>query len=83
MDKNYLFEVVKTELSEIFKCNALEFTRDTCAADIELWDSLNNVKMLLQLEKKFKIRFSGIDASSLENVGELVDLIAVKLIPNP
>lgn len=78
MNTDEIFKIVAIELSSIFKCNLSDIKPHTCAADIDLWDSLNNIKMLLLLEKKFGIRFTGIDASSLENVGELVALIFLK-----
>lgn len=75
-----LMQHVASELAKIFECDVADIHAETCAADIEKWDSMNNVKMLLQLEKVFGIRFSGMEALSLENVGELVELIQPKLL---
>ena len=74
-----LFSTVAAEVGAILRCDASLITAGTCAADIKNWDSLNNVKLLIHLEKRFGIRFKGFEASTVQNVGELADLIAVKL----
>jgi acyl carrier protein len=74
-----LFSKVAAEVALSLRCDASSIVPATCAADIESWNSLNNVKLLIDLERRFKIRFTGIEAASLQNVGELADLIAAKL----
>ena len=63
---------------QVFEDDELAITRETTAADIESWDSLMHVSLLLAVEKRFRIRFSSSDVSSLMNVGMLVDLINAK-----
>lgn len=75
-----LFQI-KPVMEEIFKVNPDTINFDTTAADIEKWDSLNNIKFLILLEKKFNIRFSGVEAGGLKNIGELTILISNKLKP--
>ena len=63
---------------QVFEDDELAISRDTTAADITSWDSLMHVSLILAVEKKFRIRFSSSEVSSLMNVGMLVDLINVK-----
>ena len=63
---------------QVFEDDELAITRETTAADIESWDSLMHVSLILAVEKKFRIRFSSSEVSSLMNVGMLVDLINAK-----
>jgi acyl carrier protein len=70
---------VAAEMVKVFRCDPSIIGPQTCAADIDGWDSLNNIRMLLLLEEAFSIRFTGMEAASLENVGELVALIDSKL----
>ena len=79
MSRSELFSRVAAEIAVSIKCDPSLITPTTCAADIKNWDSLNNVKLLIHLERRFGIRFAGLEASSLQNVGELVDVIAAKL----
>ena len=63
---------------QVFEDDELAISRDTTAADITSWDSLMHVSLILAVEKKFRIRFSSSEISSLMTVGMLVDLINVK-----
>lgn len=66
-------------VQEIFRDNfdddSLVITRDTCADDIEDWDSLEQINLLTAMEKKFGLKFKLDDVRGLENVGDLLDLI--------
>ena len=74
---------IKSRLESVFRDlfdnPRLTLTRETTAADVEDWDSLNHVNLIVAIEKVFKIRFTTAEVSGLENVGELMDLIAKKL----
>lgn len=48
------------------------------AQDIEQWDSLANVQLMVMVEKAFGIRFSTSEISSLKNLGDLAKLCASK-----
>ncbi|HSF12906.1 MAG TPA: acyl carrier protein [Erythrobacter sp.] len=69
-----------TELMEdIFDEDDLTYSDALTAADIEEWDSLSNIRFVVGIEKEFGIRFSNSEIAALENVGQMVDLIAAKL----
>ena len=63
---------------DVFDDEDLVITRETSARDIDDWDSLMHVTLLLTVEKGFGIRFSSSQVAGLTNVGELVDLIEDK-----
>lgn len=48
------------------------------AADVEQWDSLANVQLMVMVEHAFGARFSTNDITELKNVGELAALIISK-----
>ena len=50
-------------------------TANTTASDIEEWDSLSHVRLIVAIERKFGIRFNNSEIGSLMNVGDLVRLI--------
>jgi len=60
---------------QVFGDDELVVTRATTAADVEGWDSLTHVSLMLSIEKRFAIRFKSAQVASLENVGELADLV--------
>lgn len=63
---------------DVFDDDGLNITRESSAADVEGWDSLTHVSLLLAVEKKFGFRFTSSQVAGLKNVGELVDLIENK-----
>jgi acyl carrier protein len=60
---------------QVFDDDELVVTRDTTAADVEGWDSLTHVTLMLAVEKRFGIKFKSAQVASLKNVGELIDLV--------
>lgn len=48
------------------------------ASDVYGWDSLSHVRLVLAVEKNFRINFSAFEVARLKNVGEFVDLIMAK-----
>ena len=51
----------------------------TTAGDVEGWDSVSNIEVLVALEREFGIRFNTGEMAALANVGQLVALIATRL----
>ncbi|MBE5894852.1 MAG: acyl carrier protein [Lachnospiraceae bacterium] len=74
---------VKKELQEIFRDifddEDLVITEETTAEDIEDWDSLTHIQLIVAIEKKFQIKFSATEIKSSENVGEFVKMIEKKV----
>lgn len=52
---------------------------ETTAKDIPEWDSLAHVRLILAVERAFKVKFSASEISRLANVGDLVDLTAARM----
>ncbi len=66
-------------LREVFDDDDLVVTDSTTAADVEDWDSLAHVSIIVALEREFGIRFTAAEASEVENVGALRQMIELKL----
>ncbi|MBT0663405.1 acyl carrier protein [Geobacter pelophilus] len=70
------------DLNDIFKHffgdDSLAITRATTAEDVEDWDSLTHMNLVLFLEKQFKIKFTFEGLQSLHSVGSMLDLINIK-----
>lgn len=77
MEKDILQEVTAI-FRDVFGDENLTVTRKTTAADVEQWDSLTHIEMIVAVEKHFGIRFNSMDLKKLENVGDLADMIGQK-----
>lgn len=64
---------------EIFDDDRLELRDETVAADVEDWDSLNHVKLVVAIEESFGIEFSNREIAGWENVGDIRRAIAARL----
>ncbi len=53
---------------------------ETTAKDIEEWDSLTHVQLIVAIEKSFKIRFTAPEIQQFKNVGDICQRIQSKLV---
>ncbi len=76
-------EQVLKELNEIFIANfdddKIVLNDETTSADIEYWDSLEQINIILACEKKWNLKFDIEEINKMKNVGEMVDLIYRKV----
>lgn len=74
---------IKDTLEEIFRDvfedDTIELTESTTAEDIEDWDSLTHIQLIVEIEKKFNVKFTTQEISSLKNVGEFIALVESKM----
>jgi acyl carrier protein len=60
----------------------LVLTRESNAENVEDWDSLSHINLISAISKKYDVRFRLGELEELKNVGELLDLLQVKLNVN-
>ena len=75
MDKQSIFDAVQQIFRDNFDDEELVITPETCADDIEDWDSLEQINLLTTIGKKYGVKFSIDDVKGLANVGDMVDLV--------
>ncbi|MBR6328020.1 MAG: acyl carrier protein [Lachnospiraceae bacterium] len=64
---------------DVFDDDEIELTDETTADDIDAWDSLTHVQLIVAVEKEFSLKFSTVEVMRLKNVGEFIALIDRKL----
>ena len=80
MKRQEIFE----KLNEIFE-DVLDLdktpslTNETSANDIEEWDSLSHIQLIVAIEKEFKLKFTSLEIMKWNNVGEMVDSMMQKI----
>ena len=67
---------VRGVIAKVFGDDDVVVELSTTAADVEGWDSVSNIEVLVALEREFGIRFNTGEMATVANVGELVTLIA-------
>ena len=60
---------------DVFDDDTIEVTPDLTAKDVDDWDSLTHIRLMLTVERAFQIRLSTPEISGMKNVGDLVALI--------
>ena len=63
---------------DIFDDPSLEVRDDMTANEVEGWDSLSHINLIVAVEKEFRIRLTTAEVRGLKNVGDFVTLIAAK-----
>lgn len=63
----------------IFDEEDLVLTNETTSEDIEDWDSLTHMQLIVEIERKYNIRFTTAEIKNAANVGEFIQIIEGKL----
>jgi len=78
MDSQKIYDRLTEIFQSVFDADSISVTPALSAKDVEGWDSLTHIRLMLTVEKAFKIKFSATEVGKLQNVGELVALIEAK-----
>jgi acyl carrier protein len=79
MNEAAILEKLQPIFRDVLDNDRLTIKRSDSAETIEGWDSLTYVVLATSIEKDFGIRFVLGELQDLENIGEMVDLMATKL----
>jgi acyl carrier protein len=63
---------------DVFDDDGLCLCDQTTADDVDGWDSLNHIRLMLAIQKTFGVRFSAHEIGKLKNVGDLASLLQSK-----
>ncbi|WP_077966034.1 acyl carrier protein [Ensifer adhaerens] len=70
-----IYERLETIFRDVFDDDSLLVTSELTARDVEGWDSMMNVQLMLSIERAFNVHFSASQIASLGKVGDLAALI--------
>ncbi len=74
-----IYERLNKVFRDIFDDDSIVVTAETTANDIEDWDSLEHINLVVAVEQEFGIKFSMKEVTGMKNVGEMVDIIISRL----
>ena len=75
MDFNTILKQVNDIFTDVLDNDKIKLDRETTAKDVEEWDSLTHIQLIVAVEKKFKLRFNTAEINSWQNVGQMCDAI--------
>jgi acyl carrier protein len=79
METPELYEKFTSILHDVFDDDDLVARPDLTANDVDGWDSLAHIRLVLTVERTFGIKFSASEIAQVKNVGEFINLIHSKL----
>jgi acyl carrier protein len=79
MDKTEISSKLTTIFRTIFSNNSLVLSNELTANDVENWDSLSHMLLITEIENSFSIKFKLKDLNKMRNVGDMIDIISLKL----
>jgi len=78
MERNQILEEVQEIFRDVLDNEEIELKNETVADDIDEWDSLSHIQLIVAIEKHFKVKFTSKEILSWKNVGEMIDALAAK-----
>lgn len=78
MTREYVMKTLNEIFCKNFDDDSIVLNDETNANDIEDWDSLEQINLVVAIENEFQMMFDINEISQLANVGEMADLILSK-----
>ncbi len=79
MDETEIQATLTSVFQDVFDDASLQIHPEMTAADVDDWDSLTHIGLIVAVEKAFKIKFTTAEVQGLSNVGDFAKLIGAKL----
>ncbi len=78
MKRDQILATVTLIMQDLLDDENIQLADATTASDVELWDSVVHVKLMIAIESRYNIRFDTDELTSSETIGELIDMIESK-----
>ena len=78
MEKAEIYQKLNGVFRDVFNDDAIVVRPDLTADDVDEWDSLTHIRLVLTVERTFGVKFSASEVNKLKNVEEFVVLIGSK-----
>lgn len=78
MERSEIFKQLTEIFEEVIDEGTIVLSEHTTSGDVDGWDSLTHIQLIVAIEKTFGVRFTSDEIISWKNVGEMVDCILSK-----
>ena len=78
MERKDIYPKLNEIFADVFDIDDINVTDETNSSDIEEWDSLANIHLIIAIQKQFGVKFSSAEIIGWKNVGEMIDSIIEK-----
>lgn len=79
MNEEKIYEELDEVFQDVFDDESIHVTADTTAKDIEDWDSLEHINLVVAIENHFGMKFNMNEVTTMKNVGEMVQIIKERI----
>jgi acyl carrier protein len=79
MDEAQIYARMGDVFQDVFDDDSIRVSPELSAKDVDGWDSLTHIRLILTVQKAFNVKFSTSEIGKLENVGDLVELIKSRI----
>ncbi len=79
MSKEEIYERLNKVFQDIFDDESITVNENTTSDDIEDWDSLEHINLVVAVEQEFGMKFNMNEVTTMKNVGEMVDIILSRI----
>ena len=82
MQSEHIYRQLTDIFRDVFDDDAIVLSPSTTAADIDGWDSVGHLNLIVSIESRMKIKFKTTEIDNLHNVGDLAGVLEYK-VENP
>lgn len=79
MEQQQIMEQLNKIFVDVLDNEDIKLTEATTAADVEEWDSLYHIQLVVAIEKFYKVKFTASEIQSWKNVGDMANAVKSKL----
>ncbi|MCI8416141.1 MAG: acyl carrier protein [Lachnospiraceae bacterium] len=79
MTREEIFSGLNQVFQDVFDDEEIQVTEDTTAEDIEDWDSLEHINLIVAVERHFGMKFTMGEVTGMKNVGAMADIIGERV----
>ena len=77
-ERDQIVQRLNVVFEETFEDPGIQIFDTMTAADVEDWDSLQHILLVLAIEREFAVKLNPAEVGKLENVGRMIDLLVAR-----